>query len=110
MENETLKLELADDGYPTEETLQQIEAARVGSYADCIALLQAIRAIWQFADAGYWSQAGGIYMISTAGWSGNESIIEALMSNHMFWALCWETSRRGGHYTFSVNVDVSDGT
>ena len=101
-----MDLELEDDGYPSEETLKSIADVKVNTYTDCIALLQAIRPIWQFADAGYWAQVGDTFLVSTAGWSGNESIVDALQQNHMFWALCWESSRRGGHYTFKVNVDA----
>jgi hypothetical protein len=105
-----MNLELEnDDGYPTEESLKTIADAKVGSYADCVDLLQAVRAIWHLADHGYWTQTGGVYMVSTAGWSGNESIVNALQQNHMFWGLCWESHRRGGHYTFVVNVDAADG-
>lgn len=44
------------------------------------------------------------YDISTGGWSGNETLIDALESNIMFYALFWVQSRRGGHYIYEVHT------
>ena len=41
--------------------------------------------------------------LHTGGWSGNESIIEALKYNFMFWSMYWQKSTRGGHYYFTIN-------
>ena len=38
----------------------------------------------------------------TWGWSGNESIIQALRENQMFFAIYWLKTTRGGHYYFKV--------
>lgn len=40
--------------------------------------------------------------LSTGGWSGNESIIEALQRNNLVWGLYWYRSQRGGHYWFLI--------
>lgn len=61
-----------------------------------------MHSLWKYADAGYWRQRGRTYRISTAGWSGNESIIGVLQENRLFWILCWQRSRRGGHYVFRI--------
>jgi hypothetical protein len=44
--------------------------------------------------------------LHTAGWSGNESIIEALEKNEWFYFFYWESSRRGGHYKFEIPVET----
>jgi hypothetical protein len=45
------------------------------------------------------------YYISTAGWSGNESIIYAMQENNLMWSLNWVQSRRGGHYIFELELE-----
>lgn len=112
-----IEAELDEDGYPTEEFLESIKTAKPDEserYPDfCYGLLDAIRPIWRYAEAGYWSsekaedamgQPVMRYEISTAGWSGNEDIMDALQDNHMFWTLGWLQTRRGGHYTFEFNI------
>lgn len=105
---------LDDDGYPTEATLEKIEK---WDYKDgWTELMDFVCGLWLYADAGYWSMekdvvvrdlpnykvVADVYHVSTAGWSGNESIILALKTNLMFWHFCWEQSNRGGHYIFHV--------
>jgi hypothetical protein len=73
-------------------------------------LLAYVRERWAYADAGYWSEEDAVdnimskpvrrYHISTAGWSDNEWLMSAMEKNCVFWAMCWVSSRRGGHYVF----------
>ena len=103
-EQSRINLELDDDGYPTDASLAVITACR---HEDFPALMKAIKPCWQYGTVGFWQEPGEeggckVYEISTAGWSGNESIVVALKANVMFWALCWVQSRRGGHYIFHV--------
>jgi hypothetical protein len=64
-------------------------------------LIAYVRTLW-WGPPNYWEQDGRALSISTAGWSGNESIIGALQRNTMFWLMCWQSSRRGGHYEFQL--------
>ena len=99
-----------DDGYPTDALLDIVRNWSPEAGFD--ALLEFIKPHWSYAN-GYWSgptpykwlniEEGVEYYISTAGWSGNESIIYALKKNRMFWLTCWYQSQRGGHYTFRVS-------
>lgn len=114
---EAAGFELDDDGYPTDETLDFIAKARPpGDPMTPWAreLLASVKAIWQYSDMGFWKEERDQhawfderqitrYLVSTAGWSGNESIIRALQKNIFFWPLYWVQSRRGGHYIFEVN-------
>lgn len=99
---------LDDDGYPSDATLDRIRAWG----QDLTALFAFVRSCWRYADIGYWSEEDGTddvlerpvrrYLISTGGWSGNESIIAALRKNVYAWHFSWAQSRRGGHYIFEV--------
>ena len=97
-----------DDGYPTEATL---EAIKNWSYEDFHSLMDFIKSAWAYPD--FWSEENTVdeffadkkiirYHVSTAGWSGNESMIRAMQDNFVFWAFSWVQSRRGGHYIFEL--------
>ena len=86
------------NGYPTAETLREI---RYWPRGDPQGLMDYCRDAWKYAES-CWRQEGPEIKMSTSGWSGNESIIESLMENTMFWLVHWVSSRRGGHYEFEV--------
>ena len=86
------------DGYPTDKTLRVIKN---WPYNDFQGLMVFIRVAWWMPEFG-WRSWGKKYWLSTAGWSGNEDIIRALERNMMFWLMCWQSSRRGGHYIFEI--------
>ena len=108
---------MSDYPYPTGEQLQTI---RSWSPEDLCGWMDFIHGIWAYADDGYWTEEElkveiyvtneaqtkqmiehqKDYYISTAGWSGNEEIIDAMMQNHMMWSLYWDQSNRGGHFIF----------
>ena len=79
------------DGYPTDETLNAIEE---WPYTDFDGLLEYVREAW--SDIGRIWEADGDIKLATGGWSGNESIIGAMQQNHVFWAMAWYSSTRGG--------------
>ena len=109
-----------DDGYPTDAALELVHKWH---WVDCAGLLEFIKGIWYLGGLGwtevdakdldkddddYDAEGGKLYFISTAGWSGNESIISAFRSNSMAWTLCWIQSRRGGHYIFKQHEFKDD--
>jgi len=95
--------------YPSEPELKAIREW------DCIkdprGLMDYVHSIWAYEDFG-WSEEDADdeidgrrvrrYQISTAGWSGNEEIIDAMQENTMLWPIAWVQSKRGGHYVFEV--------
>lgn len=86
------------DGYPEDHELKKI---REWPYEDgWHDLLEYIQDRWRHPD--YFHRKGNTYWLSTAGWSGNESLIGALEQNRPFWAICWVSSKRGGHDKFRV--------
>ena len=94
--------------YPTEAELSEIREWKIVAPQDAIDLVEYIETLWQYADCGYFTALNKSDSVevkmSTAGWSGNEDIIGALEANMMFWALHWQKSERGGHYTFSISL------
>lgn len=95
---------LDDDGYPTDDALTIIEKWHwddIKGWFDFIHGLWYLRS-WGWIEGDYDDAGKEVYRynISTAGWSGNESIIYAMQENGMLWHLTWVQSRRGGHYIF----------
>ena len=100
---------LDEDGYPTEAAL---EIVRIWHWSDAQGWFEFIKSIWYMSSWG-WSESDAeheyikdskvhVYNISTAGWSGNESIIREMQNSNMMWHLNWVQSRRGGHYIFEL--------
>lgn len=113
---------LDEDGYPTDEALNYIETFD-WQKGDVHELFAFIRSIW--TSWGYWVESGNWiesfvedskfegmnymrYEFSTAGWSGNEEIIDALKKNVSLWNLCLESYRRGGHYVFDTRYVINE--
>lgn len=105
---------LDDDGYPTEAALDVVE---LWHWTDAQGWFNFIRSLWAYRSWGwtekiephelanherYKDKTVHRYYVSTAGWSGNESIIAAMQRNEMMWHLNWAESRRGGHYIFEL--------
>lgn len=84
-------------GYPSQETIERIEQ---WPHDDHAGLMEFVREAWYYPDR--FGSRGRTYRLSTGGWSGNEEIILALQQNVMFWSMCWQSSRRGGHYVFRL--------
>lgn len=95
-------LQLDEDGYPTDETLSEIEKWPVER--GWVNLLEHIREY--FEDHGSFTRVGGFFQITTGGWSGCEDVIRALEKNYLFWQTCWCASYRGGKYEFLVKDEV----
>ena len=100
-----LKSTMDEDGYPTEETERLVREFE----GDARELLASLREVWMYPT--YWDEEDGVdildrpvhrYHVSTAGWSGNESLIEALRNHWIFWMRFWVEERAGGHFIFEI--------
>lgn len=87
---------LDSDGHPSDETLELI---KTWPHSNWPAMIEFIKKIWMFDSI--WEEEDLLKM-ATSGWSGNESIIQAMQENWMFWSFCWELSKRGGYYEFDL--------
>ena len=98
---------LDDDGYPTDSAL---DIVKLWHWSDSKGWFKFINSIWYLRSWGWHeglekderNQDNEVYRynISTAGWSGNESIIHAMQQTDMLWTMTQVQSRRGGHYIF----------
>lgn len=95
---------LDDDNYPTDEGLDYLRCF-TGTPAELVALLgevmDAYGTVTWDGQPDRFDETVNEVRISTGGWSGNEEIIGHLKRS-FFWFRYWETSRRGGHFTFHV--------
>lgn len=98
--NESEEPEWKDkDGYPTEEALKKVETWECINHESATELLKFVHSLWEYPE--YFQKFDEHrYSLITGGWSGNESLIGALNSNRIFWALCWYRSERGGQHDF----------
>ena len=107
---------LDDDGYPTDDAL---EIVKLWHWDDARGWFKFIESLWAYHDWG-WKEKDEPhefdndkmvhrYYISTGGWSGNESIIDAMQQADFMWSLNWVQSRRGGHYIFELR-EFDDGS
>ncbi len=86
------------DGYPTDETL---DAIAKWSFDDAVGWLNFIHSAWSHRFGFLQCEMNQI-VFATGGWSGNESIIEAMRENVVLWTLLWESSHRGGKYVLRL--------
>ena len=91
---------MTEDGdYPDDEEIHRIKDWPL---EDVMGLIYYTMDLWHWRDMARLSHGDpAILELHTCGWSGNEEIIDALMGT-MFWMMCWESSRRGGHYYFEI--------
>jgi hypothetical protein len=89
--------------YPDSDDIRKIKRWKIKTYSECHRLMDFVFSIWSYPDR-CWRLPDGQYRLSTGGWFGNESIIEAMKGNYLFWTLFWQSSNRGGGYTFGESL------
>lgn len=98
------------EGYPEDQELELIEK---WSVKDVRGLLDFIKERWWMPDWGFMQETVAStgnnsdkphlkVALHTGGWSGNESIMEALQNNRVFWMLFHTKWERGGHFYFEI--------
>lgn len=103
---------LDEDGYPSEAAVEIVEK---WPWENQKGWFDFINSIWHLKSWGWseqeepheWKKETMVhrYHISTAGWSGNETIIDAMKRNFVLWQCSWVQSRRGGHYIFELSQE-----
>jgi hypothetical protein len=94
------------DRYPTNPDLDAIRTFQ----GEPRAWFDLIKLAWWAVEWGWYEEASPTQttiFISTGGWSGNESIIDAMKNNTAWlWTMTWASSRRGGHFTFTFSTST----
>jgi hypothetical protein len=88
--------------YPRDDELKRIAAWPL---TDWPGMMEFVHSLWwmpgwgwqEFADP---ANGNRWWILATGGWSGNESLIEAMQANAIPWMVHWEWTRRGGQYAF----------
>lgn len=97
--DKAVQLHVDSDGYPPFEVLQRITTWPLDEgYA---ALFEKLASLFQVHGSS-WVENDGTIVLVTGGWSGNEDLIAAMQRNGLMWGMCWQESRRGGRFTFSI--------
>lgn len=125
-DDEYLNTEADYPEYPSNATLRQIENYWLlkndgqGTDPDRLrTLIQLIKRNWRYYNPA-WNNNAVVeqeegddepvvpFYLATCGWSGNESIIDALRKNCVFWSKFFWTLRAGGGYTFHFPEEIKD--
>ena len=110
-----MDLQLDDDNYPTEESLEEIIEFK--DWKNLKLFFAEIKQIWNYGEyfvgpmnnppsdilslvEGEKHEGYSWYRLATGGWSGNESIIDAMMQNPLVKGLTWYMSSIGGLHIF----------
>ena len=94
---------LDKDGYPSERTLERLSGWDMLTQP-LEELLSLLATNWKWGlKRTDWKDGTIKLYLATGGWSGNEEIIAALSNNYLFWSLCWDKSKRGGAYWFTIS-------
>lgn len=101
-----------DNGYPTDELLDFIAALSVPlSNKDVTELLDLVKDMWSYPERATqkvvenWGHAYRKYTFSTGGWSGNESLLDAVFEIDFFKSLYLKKWESGGYYEFLIPTE-----
>jgi len=100
-----MKISFDKFGKPEEQSLMEIENIKLpkepSTWEDFICeVLDAIAEAWSYSERV--SKKDGLYVFSTAGWSGNEKLISAFLRSVLSLTVDWERLS-GGFYVIAVS-------
>ena len=99
-----------NDGYPTEEWLEFIKKYNPSEQMPLDYFIQLLNQSWWMPDFGFVLRRKykdtQVLELHTGGWSGNESIVEAIKSNFMLSAFYIRPTKwlSGGHHYFQIRL------
>jgi hypothetical protein len=111
MKNKVPDVKLDSDGYPTEEFLEFIKNYIPDSSFPISKFIELLKEVWWISDSLIEvivdSEQNIELILHTGGWSGNKSIISAILDNMYLThgAMRYYQWNVGGHYRFKVKDD-----
>jgi len=99
------------EGYPDEFELERIEKWDVNDFPELLNYIEDLHIYKDYIERRIVKEDYKPYRpllewhFSTGGWSGNESLIYALLKNWMFKVMWYYSWRTGGHYVFRINPE-----
>jgi len=78
--------EFDEDGYPTEETLKTLENWDFNKIREVMTF---ITKAWKYPERAREARPG-LWVFSTGGWSGNESLMGAFQESHAWHMVAWD--------------------
>lgn len=97
------------EGYPDEMELERIEKWDAKDFPELLDFVEDLHIYKDYISREVIKEGYKPYRpllkwsFSTGGWSGNESLIYALLKNFPFKAMWYHSWRRGGHYVFHID-------
>jgi hypothetical protein len=100
-----MEFQFDSDGYPTDKTLREVRRYS----GPALDFFHSLKAGWWHGETGVRESSNARdrfgrrivrFRLHTWGWSGNESLIEAMEKNLMLHLIAWQETRRGGHYIY----------
>lgn len=85
--------------YPHESDLEKIKNWQFSDSKSYYDFANFIISLWKYED--FISLKSRSFQLSTGGWSENEEIMTEIEST-IFQMVCWQSSRRGGHYVYEL--------
>jgi hypothetical protein len=101
---------LDNDGYPTEEWLEFIRNYTPSQELPILKFVELLEEGWYFAPWGFTlkrkNKGKQKLLLSTGGWSGNEEIVESILSNLNLAAfhIRYKSWKAGGHHEFEIKL------
>lgn len=97
---------LDEDGYPTNKTLEIIRTMNAIDEAKAQELFRLVQSLWWYGTMK--ETKPGLWVCATAGWSGNESLMNSVLDNASLRAYSYMMYVSGGLFVFAISKEAKE--